>query len=93
MTRELYPVVSDHSFIRILGDERGDIWSLRSKLGLVSSDLQYDYSGRVRVIEVVLSGFYSSVGLWGHHDVSEDQIRKATDVLEGLEIKISKDES
>ena len=86
LTRELYPVVSDHSFIRILGDERGDIWSLRSKLGLVSSDLQYDYSGRVRGIEVILSGFFSSVGLWGHHDVAEDQIRKATDVLEDLEI-------
>ena len=84
LTRELYPVFRNQSFIRILGDERGDIWSLRSKLGLVSSDLQYEYSDDVRGIEVILSGFFSSVGVWRHHDLTEDQIKRARKVLDDL---------
>jgi iron complex transport system ATP-binding protein len=86
LTRELYPIFRAHSSIRILGDKRSDIWSLRSKLGLVSSDLQYEYAHTARGIEVVLSGFFASVGVWGHHDFMEDQIQRAKCIMEELEI-------
>ena len=86
LTRELYPVFSDQSFVRILGDEHKDIWSLRSKLGLVSSDLHYEYTNEATGIEVIVSGFFSSVGVWGHHDPVDYQIKKAKEVLMKLGI-------
>lgn len=41
-----------------------------------------DFTGR----EVVLSGFFSSVGVWPHHTVTQEMERKADAVLERLEI-------
>jgi iron complex transport system ATP-binding protein len=84
LTRELYPVVRDGSSVQILGDERRDIWSLRSQLGIVSSDLQYEYADAARGIEVVLSGFYASVGVWGHQGFTDDQTRRAETILQEL---------
>ena len=86
LTRELYPVFSDQSFVRILGDEHKDIWSLRSQLGLVSSDLHYEYTNEATGIEVIISGFFSSVGVWGHHDPANYQVKKAKEVLKKLGI-------
>lgn len=86
LTRELYPVFNDQSFVRILGDEHSDIWSLRSQLGLVSSDLHYEYTNEATGIEVIISGFFSSVGVWGHHDPTDHQIKKAKEILEKLGI-------
>jgi iron complex transport system ATP-binding protein len=84
LTRELYPVVRDGSTIQILGDKRSDIWSLRSQLGIVSSDLQYEYADAAKGIEVVLSGFYASVGVWGHQEFTDEQTRRAELVLRDL---------
>jgi iron complex transport system ATP-binding protein len=81
LTRDLYPVVRQGTSIRILGDERSDIWSLRSKFGIVSSDLQYEYSGSARAIEVVLSGFYASLGVWGHQEFSVGERQRAERIL------------
>ena len=84
LTRELYPVVRDGSSVQILGDKRSDIWSLRSQLGIVSSDLQYEYVDAARGIEVVLSGFYASVGVWEHQRFTDDQTRRAEAILREL---------
>ena len=46
LMRDLYPVQRDSTVVRILGGERGDVWSLRTQLGIVSTDLQQDYAGR-----------------------------------------------
>ena len=67
LTRELYPVVEPGAKIRILGEERVNVWALRSRLGIVSGDLQQTYAAYVRTIEVVVSGFFASVGIWNHH--------------------------
>ena len=84
LTRELCPVVRDGSSVQILGDKRSDIWSLRSQLGIVSSDLQHEYSDAAKGIEVVLSGFFASVGVWGHQGFTDDQTRRAEAILQEL---------
>ena len=86
LTRELYPVVRDGSSVEILGDKRSNIWSLRSQLGIVSSDLQYHYSDEVYGIEVVLSGFYASIGTWGHQEFTAEQRHNAALVMKELSI-------
>ncbi|MEE1559269.1 MAG: ATP-binding cassette domain-containing protein, partial [Arenicellales bacterium] len=80
LARELYPCSRDTTVVRILGQERGDVWSLRSQLGIVSSDLQQQYSGSALGEEVVLSGFYASVGVWGHQDFDDGQRTRARQV-------------
>jgi iron complex transport system ATP-binding protein len=62
LTRELYPVASADSRVRILGQERWNVRELRQQLGMVSHDLQVDYAGSVPGRDVVLSGFAASEG-------------------------------
>jgi len=84
ITRELYPLQG--SSVKILGRERWNIFELRPQLGIVSNDWMLacsrDYTGR----ETILSGFFSSVGIWPHHLVTSEMETKASEILEVLEI-------
>ncbi|HJT86695.1 MAG TPA: ATP-binding cassette domain-containing protein [Bryobacteraceae bacterium] len=88
ISRELYPrIQSDPWSLRILGRERWHLFELRNQLGIVSNDWMQmctrDYSG----YEIVLSGFFGSVGIWPHQTVTEEMRRKTRDVMELLEIE------
>ena len=85
ITRECYPLQG--SVVRILGRERWNIFELRSQLGIVTNDLMLacsrDYTGR----ETVLSGFFSSVGLWPYHLVTPEMEEEADKLIQFLEVK------
>ena len=66
VTREIYPVRADEAWVRILGSERWNVWELRRRIGLLSNDLQSSYPGHYRALDVVVSGFHSSVGIHGN---------------------------
>ena len=59
LSRELYPVEQDNSYIRIFGQERWDVWELRDHFGIVSHDLQQQYVNPARGMNVIPSGYYS----------------------------------
>jgi iron complex transport system ATP-binding protein len=84
ITRELYPLQG--SSVKILGRTRWNIFELRPQLGIVSNDWMLacsrDYTGR----ETILSGFFSSVGIWPHHLVTLEMETKSSEILELLEI-------
>jgi iron complex transport system ATP-binding protein len=61
--RELYPVVEDGAWVRILGRERWDVWELREHIGLVSQDLQNRFLPHATALDAILSGFFSSIGV------------------------------
>ena len=86
--RELYPVVADDSWIRILGKESWNVWDLRKHIGIVSADLQHQYRPTTTAIEVILSGFFSSIGVHGTlaERVTADQVARASALLEKLGI-------
>jgi len=88
INRELYPVVADGSWIRILGRENWNVWDLRRHIGVVSHDLQNRYSPATTALEVVVSGFYSSIGVHGTlaNLVSREQVQKARETLRILGI-------
>ena len=86
LTRDLYPLWREEPVVRILGKTGGDIWSLRTQLGIISNDLQEQYSPEVVGEQVVLSGFFGSVGVWGHQTVSRDQRLAAKQILDELQI-------
>jgi iron complex transport system ATP-binding protein len=65
ITRELYPVRREDSWVRILGRETWNVWDLRAHIGVVSHDLQTRYRPSTTGLHVVLSGYLSSVGIHG----------------------------
>jgi len=86
LTRELYPVSRDTTYrMRILGRDRWELFDLRRHLGIVSMDLQHDFARECSGWEAVVSGFFSSVGLWSNHRVTPAMERRAWRVLERLE--------
>jgi iron complex transport system ATP-binding protein len=88
VTRELYPAAREDSRVRILGRETWNVWDLRAHIGVVSHDLQARYRPGTTGLEVVLSGFLSSVGVHGSlaSRLSPAQRRAAVEVLEQLGI-------
>lgn len=86
LTRELYPVHRPGSSVKILGRERWAVSDLRGLLGLVSNDLHQDYTSRVIGEDVVLSGYYSSIGVWRHQHYDAAQVAASRRVMEQLEI-------
>ena len=87
MTRECYPRLDGpDSWMRIMGREMWNVFDLRAMLGIVSNDLMLsctrDYSAR----EIVLSGFFSSIGIWGNHHVTPEMQRRTNQLLEQFEI-------
>jgi iron complex transport system ATP-binding protein len=86
ITRECYPLPGPDSYLRIMGRDRWNIFELRGLLGIVSNDQlntsTRDLTGR----EVVLSGFFSSIGIWPNHDVTPRMMEKADELLEHLEV-------
>ncbi len=86
INRELYPVVKDDSWVRILGRDRWNVWDLRKKIGVVSHDLHNRYTPTTTALEVVVSGFQSSIGIHGllADRVSAEHITKAREILARL---------
>ena len=65
LNRELYAVADAGSWVRIMGKDRANVWQLRQHIGIVSHDLQQRYTMTTTALEVVLSGFFSSIGVHG----------------------------
>ena len=86
ITRELYPVVSDEQVIfRIRGSDVWDVFDLRSTIGIVSNELQYTFTREMSGREVILSGFFSSIGLF-NQQITPAMEEKADEISMFLEI-------
>jgi iron complex transport system ATP-binding protein len=89
INRELYPVLKDDSWVRILGRSRWNVWELRSHIGVVSHDLQTGYRSTISGLDVVLSGYLSSIGIHGilAGRISETQKKSARKVMADLGVE------
>lgn len=86
ITREYYPVLTDNGMVfRIRGKDTWDVFDLRSTIGIVSNDLAFAFSRDMTAREVILSGFFSSIGLF-RHEVTREMEHKTSGVLDFLEI-------
>lgn len=89
--REFYPVAGDQNVtFRIRGQDVWDVFELRSALGVVSNDLQYAFTRPLSGRDVILSGFFSSIGLF-NRVVTPAMDRRADEILAFLEIEHLKD--
>jgi len=89
INREIYPVHRDDSWVRILGRETWNVWELRSHIGIVSHDLQMRYRATTTGLNVVLSGYLSSVGIHGllSRQISSEQKEHAKSIMRELGIE------
>ena len=87
VSRELYPRMKDEPWsLRILGRDRWHLFELRNQLGLVSNDWMQMCTRDFAGYEIVLSGFFGSVGIWPYHHVTAEMERKAREAMDLLEI-------
>jgi iron complex transport system ATP-binding protein len=86
IARECYPVARSESSMSILGQERWDVFALRKQLGIVSNDLMLSCTGDACGRDLVLSGFYSSTGIYPNHIVDSSQRELADRALGQLKI-------
>ena len=86
ISRDLYPVLNPGSWMRIMGQERWRLFELRSILGIVSNDWMQLCTCAFSAQEIVLSGFFGSVGVWPYHEVTPAMEQKTREVMEVLEI-------
>ena len=89
ITREVYPFPMDKpSSVKIMGQEIWNVFDLRAHLGIITNDMlqsctRWDYPGR----EIVTSGFFSSIGIWPNHEVTEQMEARTDEVMRLLEIE------
>jgi iron complex transport system ATP-binding protein len=85
VNREYYPQPYDDVVFRIRGEEFWDVFAMRSFIGIVSNDLQFTYTRDVSGREVILSGFFSSIGLF-NHTVTREMEERVDEIITFLEI-------
>jgi iron complex transport system ATP-binding protein len=88
ISRELYPRLKDEPWhLRIMGRDVWNLFELRNQLGIVSNDWMEMCTRAYSGFEIVLSGFFGSVGIWPNHHVTPEMERQARVVLKMLEIR------
>src|SRR5450432_487565 len=92
ITCELYPWAGiTGTRFRLFGQEFWALDDVRQRIGIVTLDLLQHLSHEIAAREVtaremVLSGFFNSLGLWPHHRVTAAHERRARALLRFLEI-------
>lgn len=87
-----YPLARENGAppLMILGEELWNVSELRSLLGIVSADLQNSIlcgtlPGRTRGLDAVISGFFASYGVYGHHHITPAMRARAREALDMME--------
>ncbi len=94
ISNDLYPNTKYPFKKSIFGKDRWSIFDLKKNLGIITNDLHnyFEKHGNfLSAYEVVLSGYYSSIGVFKHQDFTQEQHNRALEVLEFLEISHIKD--
>ena len=92
LTLQQYPLATGAPVppIRVFGQDRWDVFELRSRLGIVSADLHDRFvhgnsNGVLTGLDAVVSGFFATHGLFGHQRVTEAMRRAAMAALERID--------
>jgi iron complex transport system ATP-binding protein len=91
ITRECYPLAREESRVRIMGRDRWNVFELRNMLGIVSNDLMAACTRDVTGFDIALSGFFASVGIWPHQEITAAMREKADAALARLEASYLRD--
>jgi iron complex transport system ATP-binding protein len=89
MRGEISPYFDEEnpSVMRIFGEDTWSIFDVRSRMGIVSMDLQSLFRSDTKVWEVISSGFFGSLDVFRNMHLTDDMVKKAYDTayLMGVE--------
>ncbi|MFN9754005.1 MAG: ABC transporter ATP-binding protein [bacterium] len=92
ITRELYPRwPAPRCRMEVHGQQIWNVWQLRAWMGVVTNDLVRQCTQPYPVMETILSGFHSSVGIWPYHPITPEMEARAEELLDLLAIRHLKD--
>ena len=77
--------------MRLFGSETVNLWALRSRLGVVSSELEQRLHPKTAVEEVVVSSFFGATRLGRDQEPSVKQWEQARDLLDQLHLHSSRE--
>lgn len=84
---KIYPSYTcDNTVCKLFGRSQWNISELRNKLGIVTNELQYDFHRDITGIEAVLSGFFSSIGIFNNHKITEEMKKRSYEIIDFLEV-------
>jgi iron complex transport system ATP-binding protein len=84
---KIYPSYNKcNSIFKLFGLKQWNIYDLRSVLGVVTNELRHDFCNDITGLEIVLSGFFSSVGIFNNHIITNKMINKSINIIEFLEL-------
>ncbi|WP_094226847.1 ABC transporter ATP-binding protein [Methanolobus psychrotolerans] len=82
------PIANTEGMVfRIMEKDRWMISDLKKLLGIVSGDLQLEYMRDISVVEVVLSGFFSSIGIYPNLKIKPQMLKRTMEIIDFLEIR------
>lgn len=87
ITKEIHPIQSELMEMMILGKSRWNVFELRKQIGIVSDRLERMCASTYPVREIVISGFFSSIGITFNHQVTEPMSEKAAEVMRFMGIE------
>jgi iron complex transport system ATP-binding protein len=85
LTRECYPLLRPETRMSIFGQSNWNIFDLRAQIGIVSNDLMAQCTREITGRELVLSGFFGSIGLWPNQHVTPEMEASAQEAMHQLE--------
>lgn len=86
LTRDVRPLHTEEPSVLLAGRRRWDLLEARRLFGVVSDALQDDYDRCVTVRDVVLSGYFGSIGLYRSAEVTAAMREHAAALIGELEI-------
>ena len=60
INRNIYPVLSDNSFLKIFNKKLINIWDLRRKISIVNNDIKSRINGKLKIFDLINSGLYGT---------------------------------
>ncbi|MHB1461035.1 MAG: ABC transporter ATP-binding protein [Armatimonadota bacterium] len=79
--RELFPIADANSYAAIMGQQRWDVFELRQHLGVVSGELQRECWRDISVKQMVVSGFFGSMGLFRQHEATAEMWQRSEELM------------
>ncbi|MEN6431129.1 MAG: ATP-binding cassette domain-containing protein [Coriobacteriales bacterium] len=86
LTRDVRPLHTENPSVLLEGRRLWNLAEARTLFGVVSDALQEDYDRRLPVRDVVLSGYFGSIGLYRREDITAEMRAHADELIAELGI-------
>ena len=86
LTREMMPLWREEPPVLFRGNPRAELRQIQQTVGVVSTSFAEALTGNRKVLDVVLGGFFGTIGVPYHIPVSPEQVERAHAALRELKI-------